>query len=210
MFWAQNHSAKILGGAELGQGSGHCHLTVLQQGSGSTEPSRCALRVPPSHTWFASPGARGRDPLLHPIPPALSSATHHSNATDTFHLRSPKPPVYIINTNELITQTAQLGLRQTRSRRFSEFRMEKSVCFLPFLNLQMLLSWHFPESTCSGFQHRVLFPWIPAHAPHARLSFHVPVLVPVPARGTPAPNPAPPPWHLSCLCLYSTRQTKSL
>lgn len=88
--------------------------------------------------------------FLHLITPVLSSPTHHSNATDTLHLRSSKPPA---NINELITQTAQLGLRQTRSRRFSEFRMEKSVCFLPFLNLQMLLSWHFPESTCSDFQH---------------------------------------------------------
>lgn len=150
-------------------------------------------------------------PFLHPITPASSSATRRSHATDTFHLRSPQPPADI---NELITQIAQLALRQARSRRFSEFRMEKSVCFLPFLNLQMLLSWHFPESTCSHFQHRVLFPWIPAHAPYARLSCHVLVLVLVlvlvPARGTPALNPVPPPWHLSWVCLYSTRQTKSL
>lgn len=164
---------------------------ALQVCPGCTPLTHLICTSSPSHNPQGQTGlvAEPTLPFLHPITPVLSSPTHHSNATDAFHLRSPEPPA---NINELITQTAQLGLRQTRSRRFSAFRMGKSVCFLPFLNLQMLLSWHFPESTCSGFQHGVLFPWIPAHAPRAQLSFHVLVLVLVPAQGNPSTEPCSP------------------
>lgn len=43
-------------------------------------------------------GQRGPTFLfLHPITPAVSSATHHSNATDTFHLRNPNPLQILTN-----------------------------------------------------------------------------------------------------------------